>query len=195
MNWNTTSLKYNIILKKRLINELIKGVTLFTSWDCRWVTDFMGPQPFRLNRQGITLLSAILLGGYPIFSIFFLLGGVQSFIFQVCRRPRLVFQLRQGQGCSLNFRANPVRTQILYLPRIPVNIKLMLCYDCGIIYVYTFEEKCFSIRLFISFAIFDVKVPQIDIMIQSAWYIQRLQSIKIITCYLQTIYIHLKHRK
>ena len=33
------------------------------------------------------------------------------------------------------------------------------------IYVYTFEEKCFSIRLFISFAIFDVKVPQIDIMI------------------------------
>ena len=58
-----------------------------------------------------------------------------------------------------------MRTQILYLPRIPVNIKLMLCYDCGIIYVYTFEEKCFSIRLFISFAIFDVKVPQIDIMI------------------------------
>ena len=73
MNWNTTSLKYIIILKNWFINELIKGVTLFTSGDCRWVTDFMGLQPFRLNRQGITLLSAIILGGYPIFSIFFLL--------------------------------------------------------------------------------------------------------------------------
>ena len=31
MNWNTTSLKYIIVLKNWFINELIKGVTSFTS--------------------------------------------------------------------------------------------------------------------------------------------------------------------
>ena len=41
----------------------------------------------------------------------------------------------------------------------------MLCNDCGIIHVYTFEEKYSSSRPFISFAILDVKVPQIDIII------------------------------
>ena len=75
------------------------------------------------------------------------------------------FSAQAGVGVLVKFSSEPREDANLYLPRIPVNIKLMLCYDCGIIYVYTFEEKCFSIRLFISFAIFDVKVPQIDIMI------------------------------
>ena len=60
-----------------------------------------------------------------------------------------------------------MRTQILYLPRMPVKIKLISC-TVMIMELYTFtrlRKKCSSSRLFISFAIFDGKVPRIDIII------------------------------
>ena len=68
----------------------------------------MGPQPFRLNRQGITLLSAILLGGYPIFSIFFFSSrGCLVFHFSSMQEASSSFSAQAGVGVLVKFSSEP----------------------------------------------------------------------------------------